>query len=200
MNGHLYKPENHDRFELENTFEKLDLNCDLLFIKDTSPHLFYLEEFHELQALIISMTAEYSFVVCTGFSAGGWASMLYGSLAEVHCVVAINPMTSLIDAESGQNLVILHNANTAQAFLNGHVSSDLLDVKPFMNSKTLYFLNGSKHNGLYKDLTLVEKIHDYHNYERVSSYANVSWLDFSIQGYKDGQFLDLLRSVSVPID
>lgn len=60
MNSFLYKHENLSRFELENTFDGLSLDADLLFIKDPSPHLFYLERFQEIKSLVISVARMYS--------------------------------------------------------------------------------------------------------------------------------------------
>jgi hypothetical protein len=95
--------------------------------------------------------------------------------------------------------VILHNDVTASYFSSGAISSDLLDVRPLMRSSTTYYLNGSVHDKEYSQLSVVEKLHDIHNYDRISDLPSVRWLNFSVPGYGDGSFLDLLVSNQAPI-
>ena len=46
-------------------------------------------------AFLKKQFADYDKVICTGFSSGGYASILFGSLLEVNSVIAINPQTDL---------------------------------------------------------------------------------------------------------
>lgn len=197
FNQELYKPENIDRFELENSFEEYDLDCDLLFIKDIERGLWYLSDVEQTTKDLQHIISTYQKVMCTGISAGGFASILYGSLLKVDLVVAVNPQTSLLDFEN--------NDLIPSKWPNSLKYTKWCDTKPYINSSTHYYLNGWQHstkvNGFnvikddktYASMTDAEKLHDIKQFEHLSNFSNVYWLEFMLNGYKNRKFIRLIE-------
>lgn len=211
FNIKLYQVPNRDHFELENTFEKLKLNADLLFLKDHEyvRENFYLHNVTETRDSLNKAIADYEQVVFTGISSGGWASMLYGSLLNVDIVVAINPQTRLRDFETDELLIneeIFNNISN-----DGNNVDMFLDVKPHINNNTTYYMNAWKHdksiggkfnlkdNLTYTELAYAAKLHDISNYNHLKEHSNVHWLDFMNEGYKNGEFANLLKTHNIKI-
>lgn len=198
FNKELYEPENIDHFELENSFEKYDLNCDLLFIKDIKRGLWYLSDVEQTTKDLQNIISTYQKVMCTGISAGGFASILYGSLLKVDLVVAVNPQTSLLDFETNNFIPSKWPANSLEY-------TKWCDTKQHINSSTDYYLNGWQHSThitgfnvikedkTYSSMTDAQKLHDIKQFEHLSNFNNVYWLDFMTLGYKDGQFIRLIE-------
>ena len=175
MNGYLYNPENKNRFELENTFSRLDLErSDLLFIKDdTRPRDskvggFYLhsEPVDDICFYLSQLMRKYNQTLFTGISAGGFASILFGSLCLVDVVVAINPQTTLYDFYAG-HLITIGKKNPLCD------NSNYYDLKPHINTKTNYYFSKRAVTLPYEECSQVEKLHHIKMSEHVSNFANV---------------------------
>lgn len=173
MNAHLYKEENADKFELEGTFSKPknDISsCDYLFIKDeVRPRYgggWYLnpsESTHELIDFLSKQKKDYNKICATGISAGGFASILFGSLCKFDLVLAVDPQTILYNLETNEKNFSVNNQKVNESFL---------DCKLHINDVTKYFLynNVSKK---YKECSLPEKLHHKINSYRLRKFDNV---------------------------
>ena len=124
MNVHLYKEENADKFELEGTFSKQEndvSSCDYLFIKDEfRPTLrggWYVnpsQSAYELIDFLSKQKKDYNKICATGISAGGFASILFGSLCKLDLVLAVDPQTILYDLETNQkHFCLLYTSDAA---------------------------------------------------------------------------------------
>lgn len=201
FNKQLYLPEYESHFELENSFDKYNLNCDLLFIKDRVRGQWYLGNVASDQQFLSDIVRNYEQVLFTGISAGGFASILYGSLLNINLVVAINPQTSLIDLLDQKTILSEHMPQFKPIL---HKCKQYLDLKNFINANTIYYLNGWRHmsndidvfnlkdNINYTDMSSAAKLHDIKNYQHLSEFKNVYWLNFMIDGFKNGEFVKLL--------
>ena len=132
-----------------------NINCTIAFLK---------KEF-----------AKYDKVCCTGISAGGYASLLFGSLLNVNCVITINAQTdlqycvdNLPDGHNGkQNLikrlkqcpVTWSKYNKISNVLNNNVSYNVYykgDKNTRNNGKDI-FLHGEYHYDEIKNFPTVSK-------------------------------------------
>ena len=175
MNSHLYSPDNKNKFELENTFSRLKpKNSDLLFIKDdiNPGHSqlggFYLdsEPVENICSDLSKLARQYKKTLFTGISAGGFASILFGSLCFVDFVVAINPQTTLLDFETG-NLIAL--GKKTPLFDN----SEYYDLKPHINNKTNYYISKRAITLPYKECNMREKLHHAKMHDHIREFENV---------------------------
>ena len=207
FNKKYYTPEYVHHFELENRFKDYNLNCDLLFVKDRIKREWYLGDVSSNKKFLNDKVKNYQQVLFTGISAGGFASILYGSLLNVNLVIAINPQTSLIDLSDNKTIL----PKDVPSIL--HQRKEYFDLKKFINTNTKYYLNGWLHNTLrtilpksfndidifnkdninYENLSISSKLHDIKNYQHLSEFKNVHWLNFMVNGFKNGEFLQLLR-------
>lgn len=202
FNKKLYSPEYISHFELENSFRDYDLNCDLLFIKDRARGEWYLGDVSSNKKFLNDIVKNYEQVLFTGISSGGFASILYGSLLYVNLVIAINPQTSLIDFSDKKTILSKHIPKFKSIL---HQCQEYLDLKKFINTNTKYYLNGWRHmsndidifnikdNINYEDMSDADKLHDIKNYQHLSEFENVNWLNFMHNGFKNGEFLQLLK-------
>jgi len=168
MNAHLYKKENANKFELEGTFSKPEndvSSCDYLFIKDeihSGPeggwYLNPSESFYELIDFLNKQKKDYNKICATGISAGGFASILFGSLCKFDLVLATDPQTILYDLETNKPI---HNADDTY-----------LDLKPHINNTTKYYMYSSCKKK-YKECDLIRKLHNKINSYRLRKFDNV---------------------------
>lgn len=175
MNAHLYTPENKNKFELEKTFSRLNPEySDLLFIKDdTRPSRskvggFYLhsEPVDNICSDLSKLVRQYNQTLFTGISAGGFASILFGSLCSVDFVVAINPQTTLLDFETG-NLIAL--GKKTPLFDN----SEYYDLKPHINNKTNYYISKRAITLPYEECSNQDKLHHVYMHDHIREFQNV---------------------------
>lgn len=197
----LYELRNIHHFELENTFQKYDLDCDLLFLKDIQRGYWYLYDLEKTKKDLYDIIKEYNKVTFTGISCGGFASIIYGSLLGIDLVISVNPQTTLLDIEN--NEILPRNENFQKMLKTRTIDINYLDTKNHINNHTHYYLNGWSHNKndkntfnfmdnkQYKEMTLAEKLHDISNYNRLKHLPNIFWLNF-MQYDKD--FLNLIET------
>ena len=191
FNKKLYEPKHIDDFELENSFSNYDIDYDLLFVKDIKRGYWYLYDVETTSKNLQEYTSKYNKVVFTGISAGGFASILYGSLLGVNLVIAVNPQTSLKDFETGE-ILITPEMPLFDPIEKKPEIKQYIDTKPHINKITKYYLNGHKHEQKYSSLNNPEKLHDIKNYEYLSDFPNVHLLPFMLDGYRTTDFVDLL--------
>ena len=171
MNAHLYQEENADKFELEGTFSKQEndvSSCDYLFIKDEiRPALgggWYINPNESVQGLLDFLSKQkkdYNKICATGISAGGFASILFGSLCKFDLVLAVDPQTILYDLETNEKIL-----------KRDGLDDSFFDCKLHINKDTKYFLynNISKK---YKECSFQEKLHHKINSYRLRKFDNV---------------------------
>jgi len=171
MNGHLYREENADKFELEGTFSKIEndvSSCDYLFIKDEiKPSIgggWYVnpsQSVYELIDFLSKQKKDYNKICATGISAGGFASILFGSLCKFDLVLAVDPQTILYDLETNEKVIN-----------DDHLNDSFFDCKLHINNVTKYFLYNNC-NKKYKECNTVEKLHHNINSFRLRKFDNV---------------------------
>jgi len=172
MNGHLYKKENADKFELEGTFSKQEndvSSCDYLFIKDepapgSHGGLWYVnpsESAYELIDFLSKQKKDYNKICATGISAGGFASILFGSLCKFDLVLAVDPQTILYDLETNE-----------KCLKQDGLDDSFFDCKLHINNVTKYFLYNNC-NKKYKECKPTEKLHHKINSYRLRKFDNV---------------------------
>jgi hypothetical protein len=175
MNAHLYTPGNKNKFELEKTFSRLDLEySDLLFIKDdvrprdSKLGGFYLhsETVDEICLDLRNLVRQYKKTLFTGLSAGGFASILFGSLCFIDVVVAINPQTTLYDFYTG-DLLTIGEQNPLRD------NSNYYDLKPHINKTTNYYISKRATTLPYEQCSQIEKLHHVKMIEHINDFSNV---------------------------
>ena len=187
FNVNFYKGKRKDDFEYQDTFKRLSLDADILYLKEnSSPPVAYMNVVDELTCYLKDIMKDYDKVLFMGNSGGGYGSILYGSLCEADLVVAINSPTTSYDLDSGE---------LAADWVTADKISDVKyrDVKPLINNTTHYYINNAPVKTEYSDLDATGKLHHIKNYEHLQDFPNVHWLKFSNKGFVDGSFLDLLK-------
>jgi len=180
-------------FEFNRSLSKMNLPCDVMFMKDMTEK-WYLgglkglgKNIHHTITFLRRGIQNYDKVIFIGASAGGYASILFGSLLEVDAVVGFNPQTDLNYAKKqckewrGKPICNpkLHKLKTFKKYNN---------LKFSINSTTQYFINSNDDN---KD-----KLHAVHHYENISKFPNVSRLDKTAgELIKSGELKKLLKSL-----
>ena len=117
--------------------------------------------------------AKYDKVVCTGHSAGGYASLLFGSLLKVNKVIATNAQTdlqycvdNLPDSYDGKHTLIKRSKECPLAWKKYNKIVNVL------NENTIYnlFYKGDENCGTEKDLVL----HGDYHYDEIKECPSVS--------------------------
>jgi hypothetical protein len=187
MNQFLYKEENADTFEFEKTLSRQEHDvgsCDYLFIKDNikpslgggwyvNPH----EKINKLKKFLLKQKTKYNKICTTGTSAGGFASILYGSLCNVDLVLALDPQTILFDLQSNKKF---HKVR--------HLEDTFLDCKPHINNTTKYFIY-NKCNKPYNECDIPDKLHHVVNSQRLENFPNVEIINYGDIGSEDWKSL-----------
>lgn len=176
MNGHLYTSENKNKFELENTFYRFNPEySDLLFIKDDTRPMdskvggFYLhsESVDDICSSLKKLTRQYKKILFTGISAGGFASILFGSLCFVDVVVTINPQTTLYNFSNGS---FIRDIIDIEPIVD---NSEYYDCKPHINDVTKYYISKRAVTDDYDDCDIANKLHHIKMIEHINDYSNV---------------------------
>lgn len=189
FNVNFYKGKRKDDFEYQDTFKRLSLDADILYLKENNtPCVAYLNVVDELTCYLKDIMRDYDRVLFMGNSGGGLGSILYGSLCKVDIVLAINSTTTCYDIESGE---LLADWITSDIISDANVK--YRDLKPFINDTTKYYINNAPVKTEYSDLDTTGKLHHIKNYEHLQDFSNVHWLKFFNRGFVDGSFLDLLK-------
>jgi len=190
MNPFFHALENRDKFEMEGVFNSVDLEYDLLFIKDIPAPHWYLLGIEETKEMIQAIVSKYSQVVCTGISSGGYASILFGSLFNVDLVIAINPQTYFLDLKTN---TLLLPPRVEALFSDIPNIEQYYNLKPFMNETTIYYANG--HHNLHNKNTnpVQQRLHHIEHFNNIKDKTNVHWLDFFVPGIKNGQLMALIK-------
>ena len=160
----------------------MNLPCDILYMKDESKQ-WYLgglngigKNINHTIAFLRREIKNYDKVICIGGSAGGYASILFGSLLEVDAVIAFRPQTDLDYADLPREL---HKLKTFKKYNN---------LNTVINSTTQYFINNDNDNE--------DKLHGTHHYENISEFSNVNRLDDTVKTMiKNGELEKLLKSL-----
>jgi hypothetical protein len=172
-------PEDKRWFHFKGTLNTLrkqhDDAFDVLFVRDHDR--WYLERLPGVSddidgtaRFLQEQTNGYSRVAFVGCSAGGFASLLYGSLLNVHTTVALNPQTDLVYCESWYKM------KTG----NECLPSRYVDLLPVMsaNSTTthyVYYTLEKYVNGLRDRL-----LHGPHHYDHIKHLDTVKLIPESL--------------------
>jgi predicted esterase YcpF (UPF0227 family) len=172
-------------FEFLNYLSKTYNNCDLIFFIDKNQCWYHKgidgitsnidETVEYLNKLLINkgINERYKKILFMGISAGGYASILFGSLCNVNNVIAFIPRTKLINPidEKYQDLKNIVNTNTQYKIIghlcekdvnNNHHISQCRNLNGFENVKVIELrivnLKKLRDNGYIK--TLIDNILD----------------------------------------
>ncbi len=123
------------QFEFVNSLNRMYPNCDKLFYLDKTSQWYIdgippiTKSVEETTQHISDKIKKYQKVCFIGHSAGGYAAILYGSLLNVHHVLAFIPQTNLQKIKED----IFNDDNIKY-----------IDLKKYINNKTKYKLIGDK--------------------------------------------------------
>ena len=179
-NSHLYKAENSNKFEYEGTFLKQEYDvpsCDYLFVKDgcvldkskgwyISPN----EGVDYMRNFLLEQKSKYNKIIATGFSSGGFASILFGSLCEFDLVLALSPQTILYELDP--NKPHIPKSTRLNNFVNPGLSDTYLDCEPYINNFTKYYLH-SCCKKKYDECSYTDRLHHFVHIERLNHFDNV---------------------------
>lgn len=165
-------------FEFVNSLEKLDFESDLLFLKDAKQE-WYLgslagvgENVQETTDFLDGIFSKYDKIVCMGCSAGGYASLLYGSLLKVNCVIAFYPQTDL------NYLTPDGCINTSES--DKPICRDSLRNNPDFEkyNNLMYYINDSTEYNVMQEQDKHILVHGPHHYNIISHFPNVKRFDY----------------------
>lgn len=176
-------------FEFSGYLSKIAFDIDRKFYVDPTKSWYQYgvpgisENIHEFVEYLRRVIEPYEKVIFMGASAGGYASILFGSLLKIDTVLAIVPQTLLLDD-------FCMNQYESQ-YSHFHEYKDLQTV---INHETNYFFVCAEN---IEDIT---HIHGNQHCLRFSNYKNVSiqkihWRDGILTKYRDN---GLLRKIITP--
>ena len=146
------------QFEFVNSLNKIYPNCDKLFYLDKTSR-FYIngiqtisKSIEETTQYISSKIKDYKKVCFIGISAGGYASILYGSLLNIYYVLAFIPQTNL---EIRKNIFDKDNIK-------------YINLKNYINNKTKYKLIGNKNITDNNDIHCIQQCDNIKDFENVN--------------------------------
>lgn len=146
------------QFEFVNSLNKIYPNCDKLFYLDKTSR-FYIngiqtisKSIEETTQYISSKIKDYKKVCFIGTSAGGYASILYGSLLNIDYVLAFIPQTNL---EIRKNIFDKDNIK-------------YINLKNYINNKTKYKLIGNKNITDNNDIHCIQQCDNIKDFENVN--------------------------------
>ena len=146
------------QLEFVNSLNKIYPNCDKLFYLDKTSR-FYIngiqtisKSIEETTQYISSKIKDYKKVCFIGTSAGGYASILYGSLLNIDYVLAFKPQT---------NLEIIKNI-----FDKDNIK--YINLKNYINNKTKYKLIGNKNITDNNDIHCIQQCDNIKDFENVN--------------------------------
>ena len=132
-------------FEFTNSLSAMNIRSDIMFLKDVSKQRYLGElpgigiNIQHTIAFLKSEIKKYKSVTFMGVSAGGYASILFGSLLKIKSVIAWGPQT---DLEYAKNICIEsdnHPICKLESTL-GQVYKEYSNLKKHINSSTNYYL------------------------------------------------------------
>ncbi len=145
------------QFEFVNSLNNTYPNCDKLFYLDKTSH-FYIDgippitkSVEETTQYISDKIKKYEKICFIGHSAGGYAAILYGSLLNVHHIIAFVPQTNLEIRED-----IFNDDNIKY-----------IDLKEYINNKTKYKLIGDKTATDINDIHCIEQCNNIKDFDNV---------------------------------
>ena len=146
------------QLEFVNSLNKIYPNCDKLFYLDKTSR-FYIngiqsisKSIEETTQYISSKIKDYKKVCFIGTSAGGYASILYGSLLNIDYVLAFKPQTNL---EIRKNIFDTDNIK-------------YINLKNYINNKTKYKLIGDKNITDNNDIHCIQQCDNIKDFENVN--------------------------------
>lgn len=145
------------QFEFVNSLNRMYPNCDKLFYLDKTSQWYIdgippiTKSVEETTQHISDKIKKYQKVCFIGHSAGGYAAILYGSLLNVHHVLAFIPQTNLQIRED------IFNDNNIK----------YIDLKKYINNKTKYKLIGDK------SITDINHAHSIEQCNHIKDFDNV---------------------------
>ena len=146
------------QLEFVNSLNKIYPKCDKLFYLDKTSRVYIngiqtiSKSIEETTQYISSKIKDYKKVCFIGTSAGGYASILYGSLLNIDYVLAFKPQTNL---EIRKNIFDKDNIK-------------YINLKNYINNKTKYKLIGNK------NITDNNNIHCIQQCDNIKDFENVN--------------------------
>jgi esterase/lipase len=181
-------------FEFRRSLTNMKINANLLFVKDTQKN-WYLSKLSGVGnnithtfAFLRKYTDNHDKVVFLGVSAGGYASVLFGSELNVNAVIAFTPQTDLIHAKKVCERKWAQNIGPCSNKIE-HLQSyaKYKNLKKFVenNNITQYYVNCKN--------SLNDELHDMHHYENIKT-NNVHYFDYNAEdSIENGEFEKLLK-------
>ena len=188
-----FASNNHDGFDMKTSLMELKFkrnDFDVLYLRNRG--YWYLgtlngigTTINETIKFLTDQVMEYKNVLFTGYSAGAYASILYGSLCKVNCVVAKNPQTDIdwILHENKYDLVGELNEADRPELMNliqysNEIKKKYFNLNKFINSSTSYYVSCKrKRRKPLKDFDHV--LHNIHHIDNISeNKSNVKWLRY----------------------
>lgn len=169
-------------FEFLNFLSKNYTECDKYFYIDKQNYRYHrgilgiTKNIDETKEYLFNIIKNYSNVYFLGFSAGGYAAILFGSLLNVTCVIAFVPPT------------LCNMKNDNRVF-----DEKYIDLLPYINNTTKYHLFGN---------SAIKNIFDSHHIShilRLKNYSNVIIEDYKnlnmIEFRNNGKLLKIFNSI-----
>lgn len=162
-------------FEFGRSLSNMNLDADIMFIKDNTSR-WYLgnlegigENIEETILFLKKQTKKYNKIVCLGASAGGYGSILFGSILNATASIAFIPQTDLktlydIQCPSRKpKWKFLCDAAQLDAF------EKYSNLKYHINNVTKYYIYSYANNN--------DLLHGIMHYENLSDFSNVNKLN-----------------------
>lgn len=161
------------KFEWKNSLvdnTRMSINSDFLFLKDCSRHWYLTgarglgKDLNETIYLLKKECETYENVIFMGSSAGGYASILFGSLLGVDTVLAILPQTDLKFAYPSMprksRMGPDHNGLFRFPAFNKY-----WNLRGMINQNVKYYMTCEPDD--------TDRLHAFHHYQNLSDFSNV---------------------------
>lgn len=192
-----YSSNIHTGFERKKSLVKLkcELNTfDIIYIRN--PNGWYIgnlfnigKDVSDTIKFLENVAKPYKNVVFTGFSMGGYASILFGSLLNIKRVVAVNPQIDLLGMCN--QLQIRKKPRFFNPFkkiynliTTNELAKKYADISRYINKNTEYIIYSDGDNQFHKwakKLRAMEiALHGDYQVEKITQYDNVKWIKGSV--------------------
>jgi hypothetical protein len=187
--------DNESVFEFRKSLSNMNIYANYLFVRDNLKN-WYLSKIEGVGNNITHSLAffkkyfqSHDKVVTMSVSAGGYASILFGSKLNADAVIAFNPQT---DLDYAQKIC----ERSWGDFMCGHLkrTSKLKTYSLYKNLKNIVAENKYTHFHINtKSATVDDELHNYYHYENIECGSTTFFSTTVKDGIKDGSLENLLK-------
>lgn len=190
--GNALKFTGMPRFEFHRSMTEMQLNADIMYMKDSTSS-WYLgnlsgvgQTFDDTLKFLSRIISQYKTVIFMGCSAGGYASILYGSMLKIDTVIAFSPQTNLkyiIDN--------MEQTNFGDPFIKNLYKNHNEQFNKYGNLRNV--INDSTQYYVQYSADLDDLLHNEHHYNNICIKKNINLIHDAVkENIENGKLKEIL--------